>query len=285
MGLLSRSHALLGSAWRIFKTKRELIWLPFWAIVSSVVVSILVALAAMLAAFISGLVSPTKPISYFNATTLLIFLLNMAANFYFLASGIQCTAQILRTKTTLIRNNLSLTLQSLWPISLWAILNGIVVYLPDLLFNKQMGIAYLVIKLTLYFFWSLFTYLVIPLIVLEKLPVAAAIRQSFVLIKKVWAEATVIITEVTSLVFVAIIIGVIFVLLGLKLMHFLQPSLAQLGIGAVLAAKTLLSLIAIGYFLSILLISWVVSCAIITLLYYSARDGFNGNAYLTVSGA
>ncbi len=197
---IGRSFALVGTSWNILMDDKKLLVFP----VLSGIVTLIVILTFVLPLLVSGaLVSSGSLLSI-----IILFLFYVASYFvviFFNTALISCVNAKLNGKDLAIGEGLSNAAQHIPAILGWAIVSATVGLVLHLLEERSGFVGQIVLSLV-GGVWSLVTYFVVPVLVLEDKGVFDSVKESFSLIRKTWGES---IVGTASILIVFVIIGVI----------------------------------------------------------------------------
>jgi len=197
---IGRSFALVGTSWNILMDDKKLLIFP----VLSGIVTLLVILTFVLPLLVSGaLVSSGSLLSI-----IVLFLFYVVSYFvviFFNTALISCVNAKLNGKDLTIGEGLSNAAQHLPAILGWAIVSATVGLVLHLL-EERSGLVGQIVLSIVGGVWSLVTYFVVPVLVLEDKGVFESVKESFSLIRKTWGES---IVGTASILIVFVIIGII----------------------------------------------------------------------------
>jgi hypothetical protein len=200
---IGRSFELVRTSWNILMDDKKLLVFP----VLSGIVTILVILTFILPLLVTGAfmgISGAGPILYYG----LLFLFYVVSYFvviFFNTALISCVNAKLNGKGMSIGEGLSNSARHLPAIIGWAVLSATVGLILNLLEERAGFIGDIVLSI-IGGVWSLVTYFVVPVLVLEDKGVVASIGESVGLIRKTWGES---IIGAGGMAVVFVVIGVI----------------------------------------------------------------------------
>ena len=197
---IGRSFELVKTSWNILMDDKKLLVFP----VLSGIITILVILSFVLPLFVAG--------SFLNTTGLLfygiLFLYYVVSYFvviFFNTALISCVSARLNGKDMTVREGLSGSARHIPAIFGWALISATIGLILHIL-EERSGLVGQIVLLIVGGVWSLVTYFVVPVLVLEDKGVIGSVKESFSLIRKTWGES---IIGSVSIVLVFMIIGVI----------------------------------------------------------------------------
>jgi hypothetical protein len=224
MGRIGNTIQLAKASWEVLKADRELVLLPLMSGIASFVVVVLFIAPIFLSLRAEGAAEAQFGILEF----VLFFLLYVVLAFitiYFNAALIYAADDRMRGIDPSLRSALRSATEKAGAILPWAIISATVsVVLRSL--QERAGIIGRIVIGLVGVAWSLVTFLVLPIIVLEDLGAVAAIKRSTFLFKRTWGENVVaqagfgILGAVLSLpavgvVFLGFTLGTVGVIVGL----------------------------------------------------------------------
>jgi hypothetical protein len=215
---IGRSFELVKTSWNILMDDKKLLVFP----VLSGIVTIAVILTFFLPLLVSGAfmgMSSAGPIAYYG----LLFLFYVASYFvviFFNTALISCVNAKLNGKDMSVGEGLSNSAKHLPAILGWAVLSATVGLILNLLEERAGFIGDLVLSI-IGGVWSLVTYFVVPVLILEDKGVVDSLKESVTMIKKTWGES---IVGSAGMAVVFVIIGVVAALCVLATM-FIVPAL------------------------------------------------------------
>jgi len=256
---IGRSLQLVKTSWEILMADKKLLAFP----ILSGIVTILVLISFILPILFTG--------AFGNAGSILsiivLFLFYLVSSFvvvFFNTALIACVNAKLNGKTMSVSEGLGVASRHLPAILGWAIVSATVGLILHLLQDRAGFIGDIILAMV-GGVWSLVTYFVVPVLVLEDKGVIGSMKESVSLIKKTWGES---IVGAGSM-------ALIFVVLGI---------LAALGVfGALLLGNATVFIAAFVLFLLLVVILAVVYGAMqgifVTALYMYAKTGSVPSAF------
>jgi len=256
---IGRSLQLVKTSWEILMADKKLLAFP----ILSGIVTILVLISFILPILFTG--------AFGNAGSILsiivLFLFYLVSSFvvvFFNTALIACVNAKLNGKTMSVSEGLGVASRHLPAILGWAIVSATVGLILHLLQDRAGFIGDIILAMV-GGVWSLVTYFVVPVLVLEDKGVIGSMKESVSLIKKTWGES---IVGAGSM-------ALIFVVLGI---------LAALGVfGALLLGNATVFIAAFAIFLLLVVILAVVYGAMqgifVTALYTYAKTGSVPSAF------
>ncbi len=253
---IMRSWELVKTSWQILSHDRKLLVFP----VLSGIVTILVVASFFLPLLVSGFIlGETGGFIPVNFILLLVFyVLSYFAAIFFNAALVSCVHARLQGRETSLGDGISHAMRHLGAILAWAVLAATVGVILRAIGERAGLVGKLVIGLV-GGAWSLVTMFVVPVIVIEDVGLADAIRNSVALFRKTWGES------IAGPVSIGLIFGAV-------------ALLAVLGVLAVAFTGVLAALVAaVVLFILLVVVLGVVSSAMqgifVVALYLYARTG------------
>lgn len=260
MGKIARTWSLMSDSWQVLKLDKSLILLP---LISSICCMLLMASFAV-PIVASGAWHPPvrdaetqRQVLYYGT----LFAFYVALNFiivFFNAALVACAATRMGGGEPTIADGLRAAASRLPVIAGWALVSATVGLILRIIEDRSARAGQIIAGL-LGMAWTVMTFLVVPILVIENKNPITALQESTALLKKTWGEQL-----VSNFSFHAI-----FFLLAL-------PAVALIVLGVVMGNST--ALIACGclaavYFMLLLLINSALHAIFQTALYLYARDG------------
>ncbi|MDD1694466.1 MAG: DUF6159 family protein [Methanoregula sp.] len=256
---IGRSLSLVKTSWDILMDDKKLLVFP----VLSGIVTILVVLTFILPILLTG--------GFMNSGSIVsivfLFLFYVASYFvviFFNTALISCVNARLNGKQMSVGEGLSHSAKHLPAILGWAIIAATVGLILNLL-EERAGFIGDIVLAVIGGVWSLVTYFVVPVLVLEDKGVVDSLKESVNLIKKTWGES---IVGSASIAIIFVVIGII----------------AAIGVfGTMLLGNDTVFIIALALFLLLVVILAVVYSAMqgifVTALYTYAKTGAVPSAF------
>lgn len=256
---IGRSLLLVKTSWEILMADKKLLAFP----ILSGIVTILVLISFILPILFTG--------AFGNAGSILsivvLFLFYLVSSFvvvFFNTALIACVNAKLNGKTMSVSEGLRVAAGHLPAIIGWAIVSATVGLILHLL-QERAGFIGDIILAMVGGVWSLVTYFVVPVLVLEDKGVIGSMKESVSLIRKTWGES---IVGAGSMVLIFVVLGI----------------LAALGVfGTMLLGNSTVFIAALALFLLLVVILAVVYGAMqgifVTALYTYAKTGSVPSAF------
>ncbi len=253
MGRIENTFKLLGASWQVLKADKELLWLPILSGLASIIVAASFILPISLTVGLEVL-EEGDPM-YYVVLFVMYFILMFIAIF-FNAALVHAALDRLQGGDPTVGSAIGGAMAKLWLIFKWAIVAATVSLVLQIVEEKLDFLGKIVIRL-IGLAWTLVTFMIVPILVVEDIGVMEALRRSGQLFKKTWGE------NVTA----QIGFGIVGILLWL-------PAFGLIAAGAVAGGPILFLAIAIG-------IVWI----ILSMVVLSALNAiFRTALYLYASG-
>jgi hypothetical protein len=256
MSRFQTSWEIAKRSWAVLRADKTLAWFPVLSALGTVVVvAVLGGLFAVAGIDDSSTGSSLQPIGY--VLIVVAYLALAIVQTYFLAGLVAGADQRLRGQDSTLRSALEIANSRLHRLLPWAVVTATVTLILQAI-EERFGIIGTIVARLVGLAWTLVTFLVVPILVLEDLGVGDALKRSKDLFKKTWGEN---------------VIGQF----GLGAVGFLLmlPGLLLIGIGVAVGTAGLIVLGGVG-------VVWLVASAVIvsalsgiyrTALYHYAAYG------------
>ncbi len=224
MGVFSRSFTLWKACWRVLTFDKELVLFPIISgIVTIAVTATFLLPLATLFGFI-GVKGPGEGVGGDILPYVLLFVWYFVTSFiafFFNSALIGCAFIRLDGKNPTLADGFRIAFQNLGRIAGWALVSATVGVLLNLLerirIGGENGIGVgIILRKILGFTWSVLTFLVLPVLIIEQIGPIEAVKRSGYLLKKTWGEQIVgtvgfgLVTFLLSLLgFIPLIVGII----------------------------------------------------------------------------
>jgi len=254
VGRIGNSIQLLKASWEVLKADKELIALP----IISGVVSVIVALSFFVPLFLAQGLSVAEdpgPLEYILLFTMYAALAYVTI--FFNTALVHAAHERLGGGDPTIKSALRGARARAGKILPWALVSATVSVLLRAL-EERVGVLGRIVVSLVGLAWSLVTFLVLPLIVIEGVGVGEAIRRSKDLFKRTWGENVAAQVGFGLLGFVAILPGVLIAVVGV-------------GLGGAIAGIAIL--VAVIWIVGVIAAIAAMSVIFQTALYHFAVDG------------
>lgn len=260
MEKISRTWSLMSECWRVLKQDKNLLAFP---LISGVCCLLLLASFAV-PIFVTGAWHPpgrdaerAQVLAYYG-TVFAYYVINYFLVVFFNSAMIACAAIRLGGGTPTVGDGFRAALSRLPAIAGWALISATVGLILRIIEDKSDKIGQLVAGL-LGMAWTMVSFMVVPILVLEGKGPLAALQDSASLLKKTWGEQL-----VSNFSF-----GLIFLVLSLPAIALV---LLAFYLGGALIGIACLGL-AIVYWIILALVQSALQAIFQTALYLYARDG------------
>jgi hypothetical protein len=187
MGTLSRTWTLYKQSFSILSADVEIVLFP----VMSAISTILVAFGFFYPVFRSGILQSVKPDSApweFYGIFFVWYLLNYFVIIFFNSALVGCANMRLSGGDPKVRDGLRIALRHIDKIVAWAFVSATVGVILNMIQNKSNKLIGRLVAGGLGLAWTLVTYLIIPVIILEDRTTYDSMQRSAELFRKRWGE-------------------------------------------------------------------------------------------------
>jgi hypothetical protein len=260
MGRFKNSLDLAKSSWSLLRSDKQLIWLPIISVLATLAAIITFAVPAFALANLGGgsfrpLAIAVGIVGYFALAYITIF---------FNAALVFAADQLMRGEKPTISTAIAGARQRAHRILPWAIVSAVVSVILRAI-EQRGGIIGRIGGMIAGIAWSLVTFLVLPVLVLEGIGVRDAIKRSTELFKRTWGEQMIANAGISIIGFVALIPALIVGAIGV-------------GSGTLVVAVPLVA-IAVVYGAVVLAITAALTGVFQTALYHYAANGMPPAAF------
>lgn len=262
MSRFRNSIELAKSSWSVLKADRELIWLPVISVMATIVVGLIFAVPSAIAVNAGGGFKIGGIAGLF-----IVFVLLAYTTIFFNAALVHAADERMRGGDPNLKSAIAGAQQHWRQILPWAIVSATVSVVLRTLEERAGLLGRIVIGLV-GMAWSLVTFLVLPILVLEGVGVRAAISRSTELFKRTWGEQVIANAGIGLLGLLAVLPGIV-------------VGVIAFASGTALIAVPLL-LIAGIYIAGVMAITSALSGVFQTALYHYAANGMPPAAFANV---
>lgn len=185
MGRISRSFELFKASWTVLRADKELLALPMMSAVASIAVAATFVVPIFVTSGGSADTSTLSPLQY-----VLLFLMYVALAYvtiFFNAALIHAANERMDGGDPTLRSALRGAASLAVTILPWAIVSATVSVVLRAIEERAGFVGRLVVGL-IGLAWTLVTYLVLPILVVERMTVGDAIKESASMFKRTWGE-------------------------------------------------------------------------------------------------
>jgi Family of unknown function (DUF6159) len=182
MERITRSFQLVGQSYRILMRDKELMILP---LISGLVMAVVVASFFLAFGLVGGGVEGSGPDVYLPV--LLMYVVTYAVGIFFQAAVVAGATERMRGGDPTVSSALAAAWRRLGPIVMWAILAGTVGMVLRAI-QDRVGFVGKIIAGLAGVAWSLATFFIVPVLVLEDRSIKDSLAQSVSVFKKTWGE-------------------------------------------------------------------------------------------------
>jgi len=188
-GKISHTWSLMGASWRVLKKDKEIMVFP---LISGICCLLVIASFAFPMISTGSWHMPEKGATVeqqvvYYAVLFAFYLCNYFVIVFFNSAIIACATIRLRGGDPTIRDGFKMAISRLPLIFGWAVVSATVGLILRIIEDKSENIGRFVAGL-LGMAWSVVSFLVIPVLVIEKLGPIAALKESTSLLKRTWGE-------------------------------------------------------------------------------------------------
>jgi hypothetical protein len=259
---IGRSFALVKTSWNILMEDKKLLVFP----VLSGIVTIIVLLTFILPLVVAGFIEHTATVGplVFYGTLFAFYVVSYFVVIFFNTALITCVSARLQGREATIGDGLNNAGRHFGSILAWAIISATIGLVLSII-RERAGIIGQIATAIVGGVWSLITYFVVPILILEDKGVIDSFKESVSLIKKTWGESIVGSVSI-SLVFALMgVVGLLIVFAALFTGNFV-----------VLAAAVVLFLLLIAV---LAVVGSAMQGIFVTALYTYAKTGTVPSAF------
>jgi hypothetical protein len=183
---IGRSIELVKTSWNILMEDKKFLVFPVLSGLVTMIVILTFALPLIFAGIILGLATPGTGL--FFVILFAFYAVSYFVVIFFNTALISCVNARLHGVEMTVRQGLASALRHLPSILVWALISatvGIILYLIE----QRAGILGRIATVIVGGVWSLVTFFVIPVLVLEDKGVLDSVKESVSLIKRTWGES------------------------------------------------------------------------------------------------
>ena len=262
MGRIGNSIQLMKASWEVLKADKELIALPIISGAASIVVALSFFVPFFLVSGLDG-AEEAGPVTYLLLFSMYVVLAYVTI--FFNAALVHAAHERLSGGDPTIKSALRGARARAGKILPWAVVSATVSIVLRAL-EERVGVLGRIVVSLIGLAWTLVTFLVLPLIVIEGIGVGDAIRRSKDLFKRTWGENVAAQIGFGLLSFVAILPGIL---------------IAVVGVGAGGAIAGIAILAAVVWIVGVVAAIAAMSVIFQTALYHYAVDGQVPSGYFT----
>jgi hypothetical protein len=258
---ISNSFALARSSWQVLRTDKQLIVFPILSGIACFMLLLAIWLPVIFGIGLKNLADNGVPpwiygvaFAYYFVTWFVVIFFNSAL--------VSCAIIRFNGGTPTLGDGIGAATARLPQILAWAFVSATVGILLKLIENAGERVAE-IISAILGTVWTVMTYFVVPVLVVEKVGPIEAIKRSASILKKTWGEALVGRMGIGFFMFLLALPGIALLLVG----GFVATKPALLALGIALIA------LAVIYFLAVAAISVALQGIFISALYQYATNG------------
>lgn len=260
MGKFSSTWALMGASWQVLKKDKEILFFPLISAICCLVVIASFGIPIFASGAWRNLGSGNSTNSHFlyYATLFLFYFCNYFVIVFFNSAIVACAAMRMEGGDPTVSYGFQVALSRLPLIIGWALISATVGLILRVIEDRSQRLGQIVAAL-LGVAWTVASFLVIPILVIEKKDPVTALRESTSLLKKTWGQQL-----IGNFSF-----GLVFFLLGVPAIVFLVLGFATgSGAGAVVGI-----VLAIIYLIGLALVQSALQAIFQAALYLYTKSG------------
>ena len=260
---------LAQQSWQVLKRDKELLVFPLLSGLACVLVFASFAVPIWMSGFVeavgemdengAALTQTEQIVGY--ALLFAFYFVNYFVIIFFNSALVSCAIIRFKGGNPNLSDGFSAAFARLPQIAGWALVSATVGLILRIIESRSERLGAIVAGL-LGMAWSAVTYFVVPVIVVEKLGPIGAAKRSFAVLKKTWGEALVANFGIGAIVFLASLLGIAPIVLGVMA---LSSGMTVVGVAAIV--------IGVAILLVVSLISSALDAIIVGALYLYAAEG------------
>jgi hypothetical protein len=264
---ISFGWELVGQSFRVLRQQPRLIVFPLLSSIACLVVLAGFAVplwgTPQVQAVLQGQHAPDNPLAY--VVLFLFYFVNYFVIVFFNSALLACAVMRFRGREPTIGDGFRVAMSRVPQIAGWALVSATVGLVLRIIESRSERFGQIVAGL-MGMAWSIVTYLVVPVLVMEKAGPIEAVKRSTALIKKTWGEA------LSAHWSAGLVFFVIFLVAFLPLALFIGLGVAALGAGqAILGGLALAAAVVVVILIS--LVSSALSTILLAAVYLYAAEG------------
>ncbi len=256
MGKFSNTWSLMAASWDLLKKDREILVFPLISGICCLVVLVSFAIPIIATGTHSAdAAAPSAPVGY--GLLFLFYLCNYFIITFFNTAIVACAAQRMNGGDPTVSYGMQAAFERFNPIFGWALLQATIGMILRMIEDRSDLVGKIVAGL-LGMAWAVTSFLVIPVLVVEKMGPIDALKESAALLRKTWGEQL-----IGNFSF-----GLVFLVLAIPAFLFgALGFMSNSGIGAIAGI-----MLAVLYFIGLALVQSALQAIFQTALYFYARD-------------
>ncbi len=184
MGRIENAFKLLGASWQVLKADRELLWLPILSGIATLIVAASFIVPISLTVGLEVL-EEGDPMYYVVLFVMYVILMFIAI--FFNTALVHAALERLQGGDPTVGSAIGGATAKLWLIIKWSLVAATVSLVLQIAEQKLDILGRIVIRF-IGIAWSLVTFLIVPILVVEDIGVMEALKRSGQLFKKTWGE-------------------------------------------------------------------------------------------------
>ncbi len=245
---ISRSWALSRQSWQVLRSDKQLVLFPLISSLACFMVLVSFALPIFMTTDFEALKQSkgANPSAYGPAYYIVLFafyFVNFTVISFFNAALIGCAMRKFDGEEVTVADGMQIAMSRLPQILGWALVSATVGMVLRMIAERSGFIGRIVIGL-LGFVWTIATYFVVPVLVVEKVGPIEAVKRSGAIIRKTWGESLAVNLGLGALSFVGFLVSLVPTAIGIALTVSTNSVVpAAVGLGISLIMLVLLALI------------------------------------------
>ena len=265
---LSNSWELVKASWRVLLADKELMIFPVVAFIASTIVTITFAVPTVLAGLLDSAVSNGE-INVFSYIVAFLFYAAMYFVTIFANSALVGAAMIrLEGGDPTVRDGFRIAFERLGTILGYAVIAATVGTILRMVSERSGALGRFVVSLV-GFAWNIATFLVVPVLVVEKVGPMEAVKRSANLLKDTWGE------QIAGNLSVGFVFGLVYLLVTLVGIPLIILAVLSNSVALIVTAVALLALV----YVAVALIQSTLSGIYIAAVYRFATTGDTGGYF------
>jgi hypothetical protein len=258
---ISNSFALARSSWQVLRTDKQLIVFPILSGIGCLLVMAAFWVPVLLAGGLADVPDRGAP-PWLYVVTFAYYFCSYFVVIFFNAALVSCAIIRFNGGTPTVGDGLGAAGARLPQILAWALVAASVGMLLKLIENANERIG-AIISAVLGTVWTVLTYFVVPVLVVEKVGPVEAVRRSASILRKTWGEALV----------GRLGIGLFVLLLAVPGILLCVAAVALMAAGQLLVLGIVLLALAVVYFVALAAVSAALQGIFVSALYQYAAQG------------
>ncbi|RJQ17355.1 hypothetical protein C4573_04860 [Candidatus Woesearchaeota archaeon] len=219
MGTLIRSFDLVRTTFAVLQKDKELLVFPLFSFFFSAIAFLVFLLPIFLSMNKLEAANPLNTLIGFHLYFFAYYVITYFITYFFTAGVISCAYMRLEGKNPNVKDGLRIAFKNTGKIFLWSLISATVGFILKQIAERSKLIGK-IIAAVLGLMWSLLTFFVIPVMIIEQKGVFSSIKRSAALFKDTWGEN--IVGQISIGIFF-FAVGIIGIIAGVILVILLYP--------------------------------------------------------------